>query len=227
MAGAPSAVCVGVIEFTHGPSLAFTPPWPRCSTPLEHTPTTCLRAFMSGSLVPSAESSGIPQLAYPPSFSADPFGQQPQDPAAQIRRLVSALFRYKWLVAAIVLVGAAGGYTFTKLLRKEYTVHATIWIATDNASNRASGPIRSGELFPTNSWPDLLGSFKILDDVTQRLRLYVTPSNDQDAALFYSFGIAPGYRTGPFLMRIDRGTRRYTLLRDGVPVDSGAVTDSI
>jgi capsular exopolysaccharide synthesis family protein len=182
---------------------------------------------MSGSLVPSAESSAIPQLAYPPSFSADPFGQQPQDPAVQIRRLVSALFRYKWLVAAIVLVGAAAGYAFTKMLRKEYTVHATIWIATDNASNRASGPIRSGGLFPTNSWPDLLASFKILDDVTQQLRLYVTPSSDQDAALFYSFAIAPGYRTGQFHLRVDPATKRYALVRDGLAVDSGAITDSI
>jgi len=182
---------------------------------------------MSGSLVPSAEGPGTPQLLHSWAHVGDPFAPQPEDSVVQIRRLISALFRYKWLIVTIAVLGAVAGYGVTRLLKKQYTVHATIWIATDDASNRASGPIRSGELFPTSSWPAVLASFKILDNVTQRLQLYVTPANAQDAPLFNSFGIAPGYRTGTFTVRRETGSRTYELLSDGRTVEKGVIGDSI
>src|SRR5678815_1350214 len=87
---------------------------------------------MSGSLVPSTS----------PSMEVGPEGGQaalqswgpPAQPAAQAQgamslgRYVSALKRYKWLIAIMTLVGVAGGVVATKFITPTYQVDTTIVI---------------------------------------------------------------------------------------------------
>ena len=61
----------------------------------------------------------------------------PAQPAAQAQgamslgRYVSALKRYKWLIAIMTLVGVAGGVVATKFITPTYQVDTTIVIGVD------------------------------------------------------------------------------------------------
>ena len=93
---------------------------------------------------------------------------------------------------------------------------------------RTSGPIRAEQLLNASSWPELLGSFAILDSVAIKLRLYVKPADGTPAGLFDSFAVQEQFIPGAYELTIRPEDHRY-LLTDarGARVDSGAVGDSI
>src|SRR6478672_12046049 len=79
-----------------------------------------------------------------------------------LRRYVAAVFRYKWLLVAMLLGGAGASIAVTRFLHPMYDVQATIWLATQTPETRTAGPFRAHELVNTSAWPDLLTSYVIL-----------------------------------------------------------------
>ncbi len=142
----------------------------------------------------------------------------------QISRLISAVFRYKWMVIAIAILGAAGSVAATRFIDPAYRVSGTIYVETGGGKN---GPIRPAGLLQDDSWIQLIRSFAVLDPVVRQTRSYLTVA-PADSAAFAGFDIADRIYAGRFRLRIDATGRRYALLSaQGIAVDSGTVGDSI
>ncbi len=145
-------------------------------------------------------------------------------------RYLAALRRYKWMMAAVIVLGTALGVAFTRMLSPEYEVHATIWISaeTPQGDEQRSGPIRAAELLHEASWPELLTSFAILEKVARQTRLYLSPKSARDAGVFAGFATADRFRPGSYKLRIDEPGRHYELTTaNGLRLETGAVGDSI
>ena len=143
---------------------------------------------------------------------------------AQIRRLISALFRYKWLVIAIVILGTVGAVAATRFIQPEYRAAGTIYIQ----QNGKGGAIQAAELLSNDSWLQLIRSYAVLDPVIRKTRVYLDVP-PEDSAAFGGFDIADQVVPGSYRLRTDASGRRYTLSRqaDGGEIERGSVGDSV
>ncbi len=143
-------------------------------------------------------------------------------------RYFAVLKRYVWAIIAITVVGGALGVFGARRIRPRYDASATIWINAESPQARSTGPIRAEQLLNGSSWPELLGSFAILDSVVLKMQLYLVPSPRAPRELFAHFGINPQFIPGAYELRVRPADGRYTLIDTrGTVVDSGAVGDSI
>ena len=148
---------------------------------------------------PLLPSSGHPPAAFPPSVFAPPPSGEDGNDSTQIARLVSALLRFKWLVVAIAILGGCAGFVLSRFVHPAFYVESTIWISQETPQAQAAGPTRQGDaLLEGSSWPELLKSYSILDEVVRENRMYLYPRSVGDSALFKSFdiadaGVRPGY----------------------------------
>jgi capsular exopolysaccharide synthesis family protein len=189
---------------------------------------------MAANLVPADPNNGIPG-PYQPGAS---WGQQapvapPQSSIAeQLGRYIAAVRRYKWLILAIVAVGSSAGFALSKLVQPKYTVQGSILIRKGLGGQ---GPITApGLINDPNSWIDLARSYIVLDQVVQRLGLYVRPTLDQHAELVKDLRPSPMLQPGTYELRIDGSGSRYDLVMPAARageaervVESGTVGDSI
>jgi capsular exopolysaccharide synthesis family protein len=152
--------------------------------------------------------------------------------ADQIERIIAAIKRYRWLIAAIIAVGSTVGFLLTRAVEPKYQVNAAIWIARGGEKN---GPISAPGLISNDlAWPELAKSFLVLDNVVSRLALYVEPANPADTLLYRGLLPTDSLKTGSYNLRIDAAGKRYELLRrkdeirpaDQV-VERGSVGDSV
>lgn len=191
---------------------------------------------MPAHLVPSDPNNGVP-ANYQPGGAA--WGQPTAMPhqanvlSEQLGRVTSAIRRYKWLILAVVAVGSSAGFALTRLVAPKYTVNGSILIRK-NIGN--TGPITApGLISDPNSWVDLTRSYIVLDQVVQRLGLFVQSSNPADSALVRDLKPTALLRPGHYELRIDATGTRYDLVRPAprtggdveVAVESGTVGDSI
>jgi tyrosine-protein kinase Etk/Wzc len=184
---------------------------------------------MAGQLTRSARGAGVtPNNAYDlaPGFlpPAPPHatGHPPWE------RYVSALRRYAWVIVAITCVGGALGVLAARRVRPRYETYATIWINAETPQARNTGPIRAEQLLTGSSWPELLGSFAILDSVALKMRLYLKPAPGAPAAAFGDFNVDSLFIPGVYELAIRPNSSRYVLTDvRGTVVDSGVVGDSI
>ena len=127
-------------------------------------------------------------------------------------RPLEVLRRFKWLIAASVLIGSLSGVGSTKLIAPQYNVRATVWIASETDGARArSGPIRPTELLSSAAWIELFRSFRIVDEVVRKLKLYLHPANAIDAPLFADFSLSERYRPGSYELIINGPEKSWQL----------------
>jgi len=189
---------------------------------------------MSTSPLPFHSGSTVPAVApaAPPPMGADMgFGQGFAQPETGVdwRRVLSAVARFKWLIAVVTIVGTVGGLAATRFIKPQYMVQATLWIdQPDQRGGQDRGPIRAGQPLEPEAWLDLLKSYRVLDQVVRDQRLFLTPKAREDAPLFETFRVAEQYRPGVYRLALDGSARTFTLSTDkGVEVEHGAVGDSI
>jgi polysaccharide biosynthesis transport protein len=176
-------------------------------------------------------SNGSPSPCPPPgNFGGRSASGHSPEPVEVIpwQRYLSALKRYKWLVLLIGFGGTIAGFLATRLLRPQYEVHATIWVATESREGRNSGPIRAQEMLQGASWVDLLKSYKVLDRVVLNLKLFVGAA-DADLPLFANADIdQPRVRPDGYELVVDDKGHQYTLINSAKKqVEAGTVGDSI
>ena len=161
-------------------------------------------------------------------------GQQPAAPepaGPSLRRYVSALNRFKWLIVAFGLLGGGGGYVATGYIEPEYAVQATIIL--EQSAGRRAGAIQAEQMLGSSGWQDLLRSFAIADPVVMSLKLYVSQATASDSTLFRGFDVdQTSLRPGSYSLAM-KG-RSYTLsLKSATPdgqtvvVEEGVTGDSI
>ncbi|MDQ3996503.1 MAG: polysaccharide biosynthesis tyrosine autokinase [Gemmatimonadota bacterium] len=189
---------------------------------------------MAGSLVPRDAFGGGPVAQRNGGAARQHWEVAAQDGAAgdaPSARYLAALRRYKWMMAAVIVLGTALGVALTRVMRPEYEVHATIWIAAETPQGdeeRRSGPIRAAELLHEASWPELLTSFAILEKVARQTRLYLIPESSRDAGVFASFATADRFRPGAYKLRVGDTGQRYELATaGGIRLETGTAGDSI
>jgi capsular exopolysaccharide synthesis family protein len=143
-------------------------------------------------------------------------------------RYLSALRRYKWLIAVIVLIGTIGGVVATRFIKPTYRVDTTIVVGE---SPDPKGPVRPQVVLNEAAWSELLKSFAILDPVARQMRMFVTPKSDADSLLFADFQPTSDLRTGDYTLTINQAAKKYELAikqnRAMSVVETGALGDSI
>src|SRR5688572_6742077 len=189
---------------------------------------------MPANLVPSDPNNGLP-AQYQPGGAA--WGQGPSAPQESsmgelVARVSAALRRYEWLILAVVTVGSSAGFALTRLVDPKFTVNGSVII---KRATVGTGPIAApGLINDPASWADLSRSFMVLDQVVQRLGLYVKAANLEDSSLVKDLRPSALLRPGKYELRIDPSGARYRLFRPPLRageqetlVESGAVGDSV
>ena len=144
----------------------------------------------------------------------------------RVRRVISALLRYKWLVMAVTLVGTAGGVYASRFIKPEYVAQVMFWVEVSDGRER--GPIRSTELLRSAAWVDLLKAYTVLDHAVRTQRLYLNVTNPADSDLFTTFGLGENFRPGLYKLNVDPTGRQYQLVSEqGRLFERGALGDSI
>ena len=161
----------------------------------------------------------------------EPYSEPPYQNTGSnnISRLISALRRFRWIIAGLTLLGAAGGIIATRFIKPEYEVSARIWIETPN-NNRVGTPIQGDELLAAKAWIELLTTFKVLDPVIRERKLFVNHGGAEDARIFKTFELAADRRwiPGKFELSVDKTGKSYELKqRTGLYTEKGSVGDSI
>ncbi|MFI5234422.1 MAG: polysaccharide biosynthesis tyrosine autokinase [Gemmatimonadales bacterium] len=147
------------------------------------------------------------------------------------RRLAGAVWRFRWLVLAIVVVGSAAGFLASRVVRPRYVAQATIWIDSRGGHEGAQSemaPLQPERLLDPEAWTDLLQSYIVLDSVVREQRLYLTFKDPADVQLAAGFDLADGFHPGDYALSIDGAGGGYVLrTSDGHEIERGSVGDSI
>src|ERR1043166_6460794 len=186
---------------------------------------------MSSSLVPSRSASApVPDDGSSAMAGLEPYVSQPNGDggASHARtRAIAALRRFRWLILALTVAGAAGGIVATRFIKPDYAVVATIWIETPS-KGKAGTPIQGEELLESKAWVQLLTTFKVLDPVVQQQKLFIDAAQGPDSTVFKDFGLNEEFVGGRFELVVDHTSRTYTLHQlAGLYTESGTLGDSI
>lgn len=157
-----------------------------------------------------------------PAFQALPpehyeVGERPTD----YRRYVSAVFRYKWVILGLMILGGLFGIVATRFVPATFQAQVTIWIDNPNPGGRGGGnqdqggPIRPDQLLPGAAWVDLLRSFVVLDTVVKELRLYIQPGSAEDREALATIRLKERFMPGQYKLTVDDAGRAFTLEADG------------
>lgn len=148
--------------------------------------------------------------------------EAPNKGAQQIQRYLAAVWRFKWLVLLLAILGGVGGTVATRFIEPEYEVQAVVLLSQEQrgaASTAAQGLETSGLL-------DLIGSYQVVDSVVTRLNLHVEPESASDSVLFRGFRADANVLGGDYTLRLSGG--QYELFRNELQlVERGAVGDVI
>ena len=186
---------------------------------------------MTYSLPPGSDSHlpvrAMPAVPAPYAGYAAPQGAEDADLRQILRRVLSAVLRYRWAVIGVVLLGSAGGYTASRMVPAEYQAQAAVWIEiSPRPGVRDRGPIRSEQLLDSYGWIDLLKSYVVLDEVVRRERLYLSLSDPADSTVFTNFQLAERFAPGAYTLDI-HGDSTFELQAAGQVVQRGRMGDSI
>jgi capsular exopolysaccharide synthesis family protein len=146
------------------------------------------------------------------------------------RRLISALWHFKWVVILSSILGTAAGVAAVRALKPTYVAQATVWIdVPDNRREQdRAGPIRAGGLLSSDAWIDLLRSYVVLDHVVREQRLFLELKSVNDTARFSAFGVTDTFRPGDYVLTVDDAGRNYELAAaKGPALEHGVVGDSV
>lgn len=113
-----------------------------------------------------------------------------------IRRLVSAVLRYKYLVFALTVVGSALGFGLSRFVKPVYEAQAAIQIPVIVRGGGAPAPMRAAPILEGRGWVELIRSFAVLDEVVRQRQLYIEADAPEDrealAGLSVTNDLVPG-----------------------------------
>lgn len=150
-----------------------------------------------------------------------------EDSGPGMGRYIDAVLRLKWLVAGLTVVGLAVGLAMTRFIEPEYEAQATIHLeTTPRGQQPTASPIRTSQLFESRAWIELLRSYKVLDEVVRRQRLYLGLADPADSILFTGLDVDSAFVSGPYRLTTE-GAQHVLRRADGVEIDRVAVGDSV
>lgn len=170
----------------------------------------------------------MPDPGMPPESSRDFLDEE--EGGIDFRRYIAALLRYKWMILGLGILGFAAGVGLSKLVKPAYEAQATIQIeaAGRNQQGGQSGPLRSTAILSDRAWIELIRSYRVLDEVVKRRRLFVEYSSPDEARFFSTFEVADKFQPGQYQIGVDGEGKRITLSTvSGTVLEERAVGDSI
>ena len=179
---------------------------------------------LPASLVPPQVAPALPQRG------VAPFDGDGAESGVDWRRVLSAVLRFKWLIATFTLVGTIAGVGATRFIKPVYSAQTKIWIDVEGrrGQDRGPTPIRPGQLLDAESWVDLLESYVVLDEVVRDQRLFVATGSPADAQAVEKLGVADKYQPGAYRFTVDHSGQGYTLATaDGIELERGTLGDSV
>jgi len=191
--------------------------WHRMSSDLPTTPDVITQET-------NLPASSAPSAQYPPA--TEPFTVSEK---ADWHRYVAALWRYKYLILLVTLVGSAAGVLAARyVVKEEYEAQATIWIeATSGTQTGRGSPIRSELLLQSFAWVDLLKSYLVLDSVVVEEKLYLEVEG-ADVASLAGFGLKQRFRPGKYRFVVGPEGDSFELwTAGGQLLQAGARGDSV
>lgn len=130
---------------------------------------------------------------------------------ANLGRYLAAVWRYKWLILVLVVLGTAAGFGASRLVQLRYAAQVTIWVEVPQRGQLEQGPIQTGQLLQSTAWIDLLRSFTVLDPVVAEKRLYLRPGSEADTAVFSGFSLTDRPRPGTYHLTLSADGRMLRL----------------
>jgi len=166
----------------------------------------------------------LPAPGYgPPAYS---FGEEEESGAPDVRRLLAAVLRYKWLVLLGIILGVVGGVAATRVVKPLYQTRATIWIQSQDRDR--TGPIQSGQLLEQTAWMELVQSNAVLDEAVRRGRLFIVPRVAADSSTLKGLSLADRFLPGSYVLTVSAGADSFSLQTADKRINErGAVGDSI
>jgi tyrosine-protein kinase Etk/Wzc len=143
-----------------------------------------------------------------------------------LRRYLAVLWRFKWLILLVVVLGTGAGVFLTRRIAPEYWAQTTIWIESADG-RRSAGPIEAPELLQSYAWVDLLKSYVVMDSVVLAERLYLS-ANPSDLAVFEGFSLDERFRPGSYRLEVGPDGKGFALLTaDEQLLEEGSPGDSV
>lgn len=112
--------------------------------------------------------------ASPLPFGVDTTGSAGAEPMNPLTRMLGAFKRFKWLILAMTVAGAGGGYAASRLMPPKYEVNGVIMLEERGGN---TGPVEAAGFLQGQQWIELLKDPRVLDPVVRRERLYVVGPN--------------------------------------------------
>lgn len=125
------------------------------SQPMPDEPRSTPSPYASGvrDAPPRSAADDIPGLASPPAIAG-----------LDWPRALAAVRRFRWLVAALTLAGAAAGIIASATIETEYRAETTI-AADTTTEEPTAGPLRATALLDSADWGRTLAVYGVLDEV--------------------------------------------------------------
>jgi polysaccharide biosynthesis transport protein len=168
---------------------------------------------------PPAQTNGYAPPAY--------YDEEADGGQVNIRRLLYALVRHKWLILAVTVLGTLAGLAYVRTLPSEYVASATVWVEPGR-DRGGDGPIRPSQLLPASAWIELLRSYVVLDDVVMQERLFLEFVDPAAAPALASLEVDGGVHPGTYRLDLDRRSGQYQLAAAGNGVmETGRIGDPV
>lgn len=151
-----------------------------------------------------------------------------EEEQVSIGRYIDAVMRRKWMILGLGIAGLAAAVGVSKLVVPVYEAQATIHIeTTPRGQQPTASPIRTSQLFESRAWLELLRSYRVLDEVARRRRLYLRPANVADSAAFAGFDLADTFRPGQYVLSATPSGEVRLAAATGAELDRAAAGDSV
>jgi len=177
-------------------------------------------------MTPLTPDSALPPVPRPDEEFAE-YVPEPEAESVDIRRYLSAIWRFKWLIVLLSTAGFAVGYGLNSLVLPVYEAQASVQLPASTRGFGAQNPLRSVPLLEGRAWLELVRSFEVLDEVVRQQRLYLEPFTVDDTAYFSGFVLAQGFNPGPYQLTRTAAGRLQLSRPDGNVVDDVAIGDSV
>lgn len=143
------------------------------------------------------------------------------------RRLLSAVWRYRWMVAGLTAAGFVAGFGLSRVVRPTYEAQATIQVPAAPRGFGVQNPLRSTPLFDAAGWVELVRSYEVLDAVVRERRLFLVPTVVADAPFVAGIELAEEYTPGLYTVTaVDGGVLRL-LNESGEVLEEASAGDSL
>lgn len=144
-----------------------------------------------------------------PAYGQDPYypDLEPEMEGLDWRRYLHSLVRFKWLIFAVLVVGAGASYWVYQTTPVEYRAEGSLWIDDDGGRFQ---PIQEAGVLENAAWIELLRSYSVLDSVVVEQRMHISAPAEH-AAQFASLQLTREIQAGTFELRIDENGTDFTL----------------